>query len=185
MNRRVRGGAARSAGLGKPSALALVCFAVLGLLAPSAQAASELVLIPDIWTLVSLIVGFTVLSLIINPLIVQPVLRVIDERRERIEGARERAERVDADANAILARYEASVREVREEAERTRRDHLDAARSEQAQITAGARAEADREIAASRGELANSLEQARATLRSSADALAREVAERILGRVLS
>ena len=155
------------------------------LLAPAARAASDLVLIPEFATLIPLLVGFVVLSLIVNPLIVQPVLRVLDERRGRIEGARRRAEKLQADANDVLARYESEVREVREEAERARREHLVAAHSEQAQITADARTEAESEIESSRRELAGLLDEARASLRRSSQELAREAAERILGRALS
>jgi F-type H+-transporting ATPase subunit b len=166
-------------------AAALLAGALWLVLVPAASAASELVLIPEIRTLVVLIIGFVILIPIVNNLIVKPVYAVLDERQEKIAGARKRAESLEASANDVLSRYQASVREVREEAERMRRGQLDAARSEHAQITGRARAEAEREIEQSQGELRASLEQARDGLRTSAEELARQAAERILGRAVS
>lgn len=153
--------------------------------APPAGASAELVLIPDVPTLIPLLIGFVVLIPLVNVLIVQPVFKVMDERAERIAGARRRAERLRAEADAVLRRYQEAVREVREEAERTRREQVDAARAEQARVTSAARDEAEHEIEQTRGELASALEQARAGLRASAEELARQAAERILGRTLS
>jgi F-type H+-transporting ATPase subunit b len=151
-------------------AAALLAGALWLVLVPAASAASELVLIPEIRTLVVLIIGFVILIPIVNNLIVKPVYAVLDERQEKIAGARKRAESLEASANDVLSRYQASVRE---------------ARSEHAQITGRARAEAEREIEQSQGELRASLEQARDGLRTSAEELARQAAERILGRAVS
>ena len=52
-------------------------------------------------------------------------------------------------------------------------------------MTARAREDAEREIAQSQGELQASLEEARTGLRSTAEQLARQAAERILGRTVS
>jgi F0F1-type ATP synthase membrane subunit b/b' len=153
-------------------------------LAPVAHASSGggLVLIPDMTKVVVLLVGFVALVPVVSSLIVRPVYGVIDERAERIDGARKRAAALEESANEVLTRYENAVREVREESERERRQHIDAARSEHAQITGRARAEAEREIEQSQTELQASLSDARAGLRTTAEDLARQAAERILGR---
>lgn len=169
-------------------AVALLVQAISLGLAPTALAAgggAGLDLIPEPMQVIVLLVGFLLLIPLVSNLIVKPVYAVLDERQEKIAGARKRAEALEESAAEVFERYDRSVREVRDESERMRREQLDAARSEQEQITSRARSEAESEIAQSRAELRQSLEQARTGLRSTAEDLARQVAERILGRALT
>jgi F-type H+-transporting ATPase subunit b len=154
------------------------------LFAAPAQAASDLVLFPDpIWLLV-LLVAFSALVVPMNALLFRPIFRVLDERKERIEGARRRADQLQGEADAILRRYRESVREVREEADRDRRSQLEATRSESSDAATAARAEAESLIERGRADLESWLAGARADLRSSAEPLAQVAAERVLGREL-
>ena len=156
------------------------------LVATSANAAESLDLVPDFgFTLPVLLAFFVVLIFPVNKLIFQPLLRILDEREERIAGARRRASDLQGAAQEVITSYQAAVREVREASERDRREHLDGARSEHASLTSKAREEAEREIETSQTELQASLDAARETLRSGTDTLAREMASRVLGRGLS
>ena len=124
-------------------ARAAVAFGVA--VAPPAHAAGQLKLIPDDWSVVvALILGFAILIPIVNALIVRPVLKVVDEREDRVAGARRRADKLEAEAAAVLSRYEQAVRETRDECERDRRVHIDAAPAQQAELTSTAREEAER-----------------------------------------
>jgi F-type H+-transporting ATPase subunit b len=133
----------------------------------------------------TLVVLFALLIFPVNALLFKPVFRVMDERAEKIGGARRRAERLEQEAETILSNYEGAVREAREQAEVDRRSLLDAARFEHASLTRAARTEAERELKHAREELGRSLSDARATLRAGAEELAPLVAERVLGRSLS
>lgn len=165
-------------------AIGIATLAVL--IAPVAGAASgNLELVPIFSQLLILLAGFALLIPIVTRLIVRPVYAVIDERAERIAGARARAEALEANATEVLARYEAGLRAVREENDRNRSEHVGAARAEQQEITSSAREGADQEIERSLSELTASLESARSGLRATAEELAREAAERILGRPLA
>lgn len=158
---------------------------LLGILAPgSAIASGGLVLMPDFTMLFVLLCGFVLLVAPINALIFRPIFRVLDERHQKIEGARDRAQLIDEEASRAMARYRASVREARDEAESGRQFQLQDARCEQGSITSRAKQESDREVAHARSDLAASLEEARATLRTASEGLARQAAERILGRTL-
>jgi F-type H+-transporting ATPase subunit b len=174
-----------SAGRATRWLLALVAVAPALLAAPAAHASGSLELTPDLPILVVLVIGFAVLIYPLHVLLFRPVFRVLDERRERIDGARARAEKLESDARRTLERYQGSIREVREESERARRGRLDEARAEQARIASEARGEAESEVERARRSLAESLEGARASLRQSAEELSRQAAERILGRSLS
>lgn len=166
--------------------VAVAAGTLAGLLcASSAHAANKLVLIPEHPIYVAyLMVAFFLLVPIVDRLIVRPIFRVIDERAAKIEGARERAAKLQLDADSVLSKYETAVRDVREEAERGRRDSIDASRAQQAEVTGAARAEAEREIEQSRTALESSLADARASLRSTAEGLAKQAAEQVLGRAI-
>lgn len=155
-------------------------------LASTARAAEGLVLEPDVKrTLPLLIVVFLLLIFPVNRLIFRPIFRVLDSRKDQIDGDRARAEMLSKQAEEVLARYERSVREVRQDAERDRRERLQTARSEMAQRTAEVRAGAERDFGRAREEITAALDQARASLRAQAEDLANEAAERILGRSIS
>jgi F0F1-type ATP synthase membrane subunit b/b' len=161
-------------------------FAVALFAARSAAAAEGgIVLWPDPPLLLVMIVLFTLLLFPVNALLFRPLLRALDLRLERTAGTRERAEKLAASAEEILARYEQSVAAVRVEAEQARRDELASARSETSTRTARARAEAEQEIERARREVAGVLVEARAQLRAEAEPLAREAASRVLGRPVS
>jgi F-type H+-transporting ATPase subunit b len=152
---------------------------------PRAAAAAEgsLEVFPD-WTgLLPLLVAlFVVIIFPADRLLLRPLLRVLDERHERIEGARGRADALSGEADEVLARYEAAVGEARDRAEAGRREALDRARREQTGLTSQARTDAETEIARARDAVGRALGEARAALRADAELLAREAASQVLGR---
>jgi F-type H+-transporting ATPase subunit b len=158
--------------------LALLCAV------PAGAAAESLEIFPD-ERIFYLIVLFVLLVFPVNKLLFHPLFRVLDEREARIEGARKRADQVGAEAEATLGRYRSAVRGAREEAESGRKQVLEEARREQAQLTGSVRSEAEVEINRAREQVAGALEQARSQLREQAKELAREAATRVLGRSLT
>lgn len=166
-----------------PLACATVC-ALVGVATP-AFASETLELTPDLIVTCVLLVSFVLLVSPLNRLIFQPLLKVMDDREEKIEGSRQRAERVQQQAQEALERYEAAIREAHEDSVAERRSRIDTARAELAAITRQAKDDADRVRARAREELSASLGAARETLRSETRALASLAAERVLGRSLS
>jgi F-type H+-transporting ATPase subunit b len=163
---------------------ATLAVAALCVASPALAASGGLNLVPS-WDLLLLLIAlFVALIYPLNLLIFKPILRVFDERQEKITGTAARAERMREEADEIIVRYEQAVREVREESELARRQQLEVARNESVSELSGARAGAEREIDTARQAIASSLEGARATLRGEAEGLARQAAERVLGRVL-
>ena len=134
--------------------------------------------------LVALIVFFFLLVAPVNQFVFKPILKVLDEREERIAGTRARAAQLERQADEVLGRYESSVQAVREEAERERRSLLEAARGDAVGATGEARGEAESEIEQARSEIASALDAARVTLRSQSEELARQAASSVLGRAL-
>jgi F-type H+-transporting ATPase subunit b len=167
--------------------VALVSLAALlvGVASPTAaRAAENLELVPEVPMLVLLVAMFAALVFPLNALIFRPIFRALDERASRIEGARQRAEHIGLEADAVLAQYETSIREARAEAEAARKEMVTSARSEQASIASAARSEAEALVDKARRDLDGELGEARASLRTASEELGRLAAEQILGRSL-
>lgn len=165
-------------------ALASLPIGSLLLVAP-AQAAGDLVLIPNLPLAAVLGVLFVALILPLNALIFKPIFSALDERSSRIQGARERATHIQSESDSALGRYEESIREARAGADVGRKAQIAEARVEQVSVASQARAEAERQVEQARAELERSLTDARETLRADSQQLARVAAERILGRDLT
>jgi F-type H+-transporting ATPase subunit b len=188
----------KTTGLAGTLASVLTLSTMTFLVAGSAAASDKLVLVPDfgffglfgredstlgdLWVM---LIGFVLLIFPLNALIFKPIFRSLDERADRINGARRRSVDLQRQADGILERYETAIREARGESEQARQAGLLRVREEQVALTAEARGEAERELANARAELGQSLEEARATIRSSAESLANAAAEQVLGRSLS
>lgn len=133
-------------------------------------------------TVIVQFVLFLVLFAIANRFLFQPYLRLRERRRAGIEGARAEATRMTAQADAKLADYEKQLaiaregandeaRKIRAEASRIEREETDRARDKAQKALDEAQTTVRRETEAARGQL---LPQA--------DALARSIASKLLGR---
>jgi F-type H+-transporting ATPase subunit b len=168
-----------------PTRLVLAALPILLAASPAWAAAEDgLDIFPDARVL-ALIGLFLLLVYPTHKLLLQPLMRVLDEREERILGARAKAERFAREADDVLGRYESVVGEARGRAEAERRKALESARKDQARLMSEARAEAEQELAAARDAVSRELAAAREQLRRDAEELAREAAHRVLGRALS
>lgn len=165
--------------------LATALGATLALGAAPAWASGGLNLMPDFTrTLPALLILFFLLVPVMKRLLFEPVLSALEERDQKIDGAREQAERQAREAETVLAAYEKRIRTARAESDVERKAVLESARQDLASQVGQERAGAERGIEHARGEIQGALESARGQLRRDAESLAREAAERILGRAL-
>jgi F-type H+-transporting ATPase subunit b len=133
-------------------------------------------------TVIVQFVLFLVLFVIANRLLFQPYLQLRERRKEGIEGARAEADRMTAQADAKLADYEKQLAMARERAnEEGRKVRLEAAAHER-EVTDRARAAAQKAIDEAQATMRRETEAARAQLMPQADALARSIASKLLGR---
>jgi F-type H+-transporting ATPase subunit b len=152
---------------------------------PALAAGGGIEIVPDPLKLLLLMVLFAVVVAPVNRLILRPLLSVLDERAERIEGARARAAGVGKEADRVLEHYETAVGHAREQGEGERRRIVDEARHAETRTLARERGDAEQQLEQARGEIGQALEDARARLRRDAEQLAQQAAERVLGRSLS
>ncbi len=125
---------------------------------------------------------FLLLFIIANKFLFQPFLALRERRKAGIEGARAEAERTSAQADAKLADYEKQLSAARAKGnEEGRKVRAEAAATER-DATDKARATAQAAILAAQTKMRAETEAARAELMPQADALAKQIASKLLGR---
>lgn len=142
-------------------------------------------LLPHWYDIIWSLVAFAVVLFVFWKYVVPSYQKVLDARRETIEGGIERAEAAQAEANASLAAYREQLAGAREEAAGIR----DEARAQGTQIIADmkaqATAESDRIIANGAAQLAAQRQQVVTELRGDVGRLSVDLAEKLVGGDLS
>ena len=134
------------------------------------------------WTAAVQLGLFLLLFLVCNALLFQPYLRLRARRREGIQGAREEATRMTAEADARLADYESKLATARTRAgEEQRKVRAEAAAYER-ETTDAARKAAMKALDEANAKVQADTEAARKQLLPQAQVLAKTMASRILGR---
>ncbi len=125
---------------------------------------------------------FAIMAFLASRWLFKPYLRMREQREEGIEGAREEAERLTAEADARLTDYEGKLKDARERAmSEQRKVRAEAAASEQ-KLLDETRAETLSAIEESRKKLGTEVQSARTDLLPKADLLARDMVSKLLGR---
>ncbi|MEZ5212817.1 F0F1 ATP synthase subunit B [Gordonia sp. PP30] len=142
-------------------------------------------LLPHWYDIIWSLVAFAVVLFVFWKFVVPMYQKVLDERRETIEGGIERAEAAQAEANASLVAYREQLAGAREEASAIR----DEARQQGTQIIsdmkAQATAESDRIIANGAAQLQAQRQQVVAELRNDVGRLSVDLAEKLVATDLS
>jgi F-type H+-transporting ATPase subunit b len=128
---------------------------------------------------------FLLLVVVLQRFLWKPYLRVREERVTRIEGYRLEAARLEADADARLARAEAQLAEARRVGIGERAVARAEAQAREQALLAEAQAAAQKTLAGARAQLDGMLVAERAKLQQRASEIGREAAKKILGREVS
>ena len=127
---------------------------------------------------------FLVLMFLLNSFLFKPMLRLLEERKARTVGRRERAADASAKADEIVADYEAKLAAARSEADKVRQELIKEGEAERARITKAASEEAEKTVAEIKAKLAGETESARAAVKADIEAMAAAMAEKIMGRAV-
>ena len=128
---------------------------------------------------------FLLVALIATQLIFKPYLKMRAERAEGTEGARQKAARMSAEADAKLADHDEKLAVARARANDERRKVRAEAAAHQRDLADATRTEIGESTAAAERAVAEQTAAARATLLPQADALGERIASRLLGREVS
>ena len=162
----------------------LTAWAVAVAVPARAAAGADLELVPDGELL---LVHLAVLLALIYPiqrLLLNPLVRVLEERERRTEGATAEAVELEAQAVGMQGELEERLHRARANAQARRNSLMADAAREEGRLLEQARHEGSRMLEAVRDAVADELGTARRTLEADARALAREAAAKLLGRAL-
>lgn len=110
----------------------------------------------------------------------KPLERVLAERREATEGAKEKAAGALARANAKAAEYEEQIRAARADLYREQEEQRRLWRDEQSARIAEARQQAEKALADAKSQLAAQADELRGQLGAETEALAQRITEAVL-----
>ncbi|MBI5534391.1 MAG: ATP synthase F0 subunit B [Deltaproteobacteria bacterium] len=130
-------------------------------------------------------IAFIVLFIIIKPLLLDPFLKMIEEREKRTEGAKTDARTMDERAGEIFKRYESELDKVRKVAAEERETLRVDGQKLEARMLEETRLEAARIAAEGKAAIAKEADDIRIELGKSSGAIATEIVGRVLGRGVS
>lgn len=133
-------------------------------------------------TFVVQLVLFVGLTLVLKPVLFDPMLKLFEEREKRIDGAKMQARHVDEKSATALAKYEAEMAKARAAANAEREKIRAAALKREQEILAEVRAATGKVIEDGKRAARAEAERVRAALSAEASTMARELAGRVLGR---
>jgi len=136
------------------------------------------------WTLFLQFINFVILMAVLNALLFKPLRAALQARREAIEGSRAKVQDIDEQVQAQIARYEAQLQEARQQGAQERATLRKAAQEEEARILGEANQKSAEKLQTIKEQIQVEVGAARQALRNETEALAKEIAGKVLGRAV-
>jgi F-type H+-transporting ATPase subunit b len=147
-----------------------------------ASAAPQAITVDVDSTFLVQLVLFVVLTLILKPVLFDPMLKLFAEREKRIDGAKLEARKMDEKSANALSKYEGEMAKARAAASADRdKIRVEAVKREQ-EILAAVRTSTQQVLDDGKRAVHQEADRARTALRAEAGAMARDLASRVLGR---
>lgn len=128
---------------------------------------------------------FVLLLVVLKPLLFDPMMKLFEERENRIDRTLQKGRDLDEKSAKALAKYEAILAKARE-AGGAERDKLRAeGAKKESELLAGVRAQTASTLEQGRAGMAAEADAARAQLKGEVHVLGRVIASRVLGREVS
>jgi F-type H+-transporting ATPase subunit b len=131
--------------------------------------------------IIQLVIVLTLMG-ILTQILFKPFLNVLQERRNRIEGAEKRAKDLQQEAEELIERYREAIAAGQAQGAGIRDEIRKISLAEETEILQKAMDQANRLIQEVKTRIAEEARAARADLRLQAQNLSREITEKILGR---
>ena len=125
---------------------------------------------------------FFIAFLILRSLVFRPVLNLFDARTAAMEGSRDQAADMEKGADQKREQLESELRSVKQKASEERDKTRLAAQHLARELTEKARRENTAMLSSAKAQLEAEAKDARVSLRSDVTGLARQIAEKLLGR---
>ena len=125
---------------------------------------------------------FLALWFLLAKLLFRPFIGLLEEREKRTDGLKAAAAGLTAEAERLRADYESAIAKARDEGAAAKESILQEAHRTRERLLGEARAQATDRLAAVRDEIQKELQRGRALAAREAAEIARQMAEKILGR---
>jgi len=136
------------------------------------------------WTLVLQFVNFMILMAVLNALLFKPLRAALQARKETIEGSKAKVQDIDEQVQAQIARYEAQLQDARQQGGQERSALRKTGQEEEARILGEANRNAAEKLQSITAQIQGEADSARQALRKETEALATEIAGKVLGRAV-
>ncbi|MFF0743963.1 F0F1 ATP synthase subunit B [Streptomyces sp. NPDC004111] len=141
-------------------------------------------LIPHLDELVIGLIAFVIVFGFLAKKLLPNINKVLEERREAIEGGIEKADEARIEAESVLEQYKAQLAEARHEAARLRQEALEQGTALKEDLRAEGQRQRDEIIAAGHAQIEADRKQAALSLRQDVGKLATDLAGKLVGESL-
>jgi F-type H+-transporting ATPase subunit b len=128
------------------------------------------------------VINFLIIIAVLNWLLVKPTLRILEERKTRVEGAEEEARRLTDETDKNVQEYEHNLNEARisagREKERIRMEGIE----RENEIIKTAREESRKTVEDMKTKIEKEAREASTVMKQEVKALSAQIAEKVLGR---
>jgi F-type H+-transporting ATPase subunit b len=137
--------------------------------------------IPDI-SMVYQMINFLVLLFVLNLVLYKPIRNVLLERKAKIEGMQNGAEKAQSDLVAGEDAYNSGLKQARSKGLKSKEAFIEEASKEEKEIIDRINKKAQANLADIKKQVAQETEQARKALEAEVEVYAKAIGEKILGR---
>ncbi|NXY94682.1 F0F1 ATP synthase subunit B [Streptomyces sp. BR123] len=141
-------------------------------------------LLPPLPELIVGLVAFLIVFAILAKKLLPNINKVLEERREAIEGGIEKAEAAQTEAQSVLEQYKAQLAEARHEAARLRQEALEQGTALKEELRAEGQRQREEIIAAGHAQIEADRKAASQALRQDVGKLATDLAGKLVGESL-
>jgi len=137
------------------------------------------------FTIVIQFINFFLLIFLLNLILYRPLRKLIEERRATVDGGHGRARELEGQIEEKMARYQERLLEARSKGAQERAALRGEAQAEESKMLGVAREKALEKVQKMNASIANEAAAARDALKKETEAMAAQVASKVLGRELS
>lgn len=137
------------------------------------------------YTVIVQIVFFLFFWFLLAKLLFKPFVGLLEERERRTEGARAEARSLQSEAERMREEYEKRIAAARDEGSGVKEAIIQQGYQERERLLSQARDEAASLLERIRGELEQEMRKEEQSVEREAEAIARQMAEKILGRTIA
>ena len=139
----------------------------------------------NIWHIVISLANLVILFLILKKLLFKPVKKIVDKRQKEIESEYKKAEKTQAEADAIKAEWEGKMETAEAEADKIISDAVERADSRNEVMLYESREKADQIIRKAKADIERERKDARETIKKEIVDVSQALSEQIIGREIN